>query len=195
MPLTTLQPVIIPCSPNLNTKVLGNLQLAMGDTLPVSHFDTSLLPSYRPLALKHLLLVPSVTKNLISISKLNSDNDFIFEFNSSSCCVKDKFSKEILLTGTLRNGLYHQDLSSPSLSSPPSSTTTDRHFYLVASAACAETSPVCSLCNKTQSVMSLWHNRLGHPNSNVLHQVIKQLHVAVPLKTIPRFYEACQFGK
>ena len=82
------------------------LAIGNGDTLPISHFGTCHLPSYQPLALKHLLLVPSITKNLISISKLTSDNDVIVEFNSSYYHVKDKFWKEIPLIGTLCNGLY-----------------------------------------------------------------------------------------
>ena len=111
------------------------LAIGNGDTLLISHFGTCHLPSYRPLALKHLLLVPSITKNLISISKLTSDNDVIVEFNLSYYHVKDKFSKEIPLIGTLCNGLYHLDLSSPSSSSPASFSTIDRHFFLVGSVA------------------------------------------------------------
>ena len=55
------------------------------------------LPTCRSLKLKNILLVPVVTKNLISISKLTLENDVIVEFDSTGCFVKDKKSKVVLL--------------------------------------------------------------------------------------------------
>ena len=42
----------------------------------------------------------------------------------------------------------------------------------------AVSSTLCCHCNKNHSaIMTLWHNRLGHPNSNVLCQVLDQLQI------------------
>ena len=57
--------------------------------------------------LQDLLHVPSITKNLITISKFVHDNNMFFEFHPNECFVKSKVSKETLLQGTLRDGLYH----------------------------------------------------------------------------------------
>ncbi|KAH9663755.1 retrovirus-related pol polyprotein from transposon RE1 [Citrus sinensis] len=42
------------------------------------------------LKLNNILLVPKITKNLISISKLTRDNDVVIEFTNDFCFVKDK---------------------------------------------------------------------------------------------------------
>ncbi|KAH9793888.1 hypothetical protein KPL71_004697 [Citrus sinensis] len=51
------------------------------------------------IALKDILLVPSITKNLISVSKLTTDNDLSIEFLGSVCFVKDILKGNILLLG------------------------------------------------------------------------------------------------
>ena len=165
----------------------GSSKLAVGngDTLTISHIGSSILPASRPLILKNLLLVPSIKKNLISISKFTTDNDDILEFNSASCCVKEKLSKTTLLKGTLRDGLYQLDFSSwsPLIKTCP----VFCHPSVTASSA-------CSFCNKTKHVISLSHKRLGHPNSHVLHHVLNQIRVSVPLNDISNFCETCKLG-
>ena len=52
-----------------------------------------------------------------------------------------------------------------------------------------------SFYNKSHHIISLWHNRLDHPNSSVLHQLFNTLHFSVSSKFIPQFCNACQFGK
>jgi len=49
-------------------------------------------------------------KNLISVSQLTRDNNVVTEFDSHSCIVKDKDSRQVLLQGHLRNGLYRLNL-------------------------------------------------------------------------------------
>ena len=43
--------------------------------------------------------------------------------------------------------------------------------------------------------MSLWHNKLGHPNMIVLHKVLSHLNIKLSSLTIQKFCEACQYGK
>ena len=77
------------------------------------------------LSLNHLLHVPSITKNLLSVSKFAKDNVVYFEFFPNFCYVKDQASKEILMAGRVKNGLYVFDdftllLSAKPLSVPSS---------------------------------------------------------------------------
>ena len=148
-------------------KCTGFSRLAVGNgvTLPISHISVCHLPTYRPLALRNILLVPSIEKNRISISKFTSDNDAIVEFNSSSCFVKDKIFNVTLLTYTLHEGLHQLDLAFSSLSSASLFESSNHLTPIVYNASA--TSPPCSSNNKNQHVISLFHNRLGHPNSYV----------------------------
>ena len=56
------------------------------------------------------MLVPSITNNLISISKVSLENNVIVEFDSTCCYIKGKQSKKVLLQGALKNGLYQLHL-------------------------------------------------------------------------------------
>ncbi|CAL0312026.1 unnamed protein product [Lupinus luteus] len=59
------------------------------------------------LSLNNLLLVPTITKNLISVSQFAKDNHCFFEFHPNDCFVKSQDSKAILLHGSLTpEGLY-----------------------------------------------------------------------------------------
>ena len=49
------------------------------------------------IALKDILLVPSIIKNLISISKLTTDNNLSIEFVGNVCYVKDSLKGQVLL--------------------------------------------------------------------------------------------------
>ncbi|OMO79651.1 hypothetical protein CCACVL1_13538 [Corchorus capsularis] len=83
------------------------VKVGNGTGLPIKHVGSSKLPSLnRPLYLNNVLHVPSITKNLISVSQFASDNNVYFEFHSSHCFVKDLFSGQVLLKGVLDNGLY-----------------------------------------------------------------------------------------
>jgi hypothetical protein len=57
--------------------------------------------------LRHVLHVPKITKNLISIQKFTADNNVFIEFHPSCFFVKDHMSGKILHQGPSRNGLYH----------------------------------------------------------------------------------------
>ena len=49
-------------------------------------------------------------------------------------------------------------------------------------------------CN-TQSLMTLWLSRLGHPNRLVLNKVLSQLNINVSSYAVVKFCDACQYGK
>ncbi|XP_031256278.1 uncharacterized protein LOC116114259 [Pistacia vera] len=104
----------ITCDPSnliLKTNYLGGLAVKVGNgqNIPITHTSKSLLTSnssHRVLYLKNMLCVPHIAKNLLSISQITRDNGVIVEFYYDKCLVKDKFTKEIVLEGTLKDGLY-----------------------------------------------------------------------------------------
>jgi hypothetical protein len=56
--------------------------------------------------LQDIFHVPTFTTNLLSLSKLLIDNSILIEFTSSSCLIKDRATKTLLLQAKLINGLY-----------------------------------------------------------------------------------------
>lgn len=59
------------------------------------------------LTLNNLLHVPSITKNLISVSQFAKDNSVFFEFHSDHFVVKSQATKEVLQHGKVGpDGLY-----------------------------------------------------------------------------------------
>ena len=61
-----------------------------GQSLPITHIgDVYLNTSIGKLALKNVLVVPKIKKNLLFVSQLIDDNACSFEFNSSGFVIKD----------------------------------------------------------------------------------------------------------
>lgn len=104
---------------NLSSEYSGGKKLALGDgfEMNIAHIGETILQSgsslsSRKIMLKNLLHVPNITKNLLSVSQFAQDNSVFFEFHLFSCFVKDQASKEVVLKGTLDNGLYKSRCSS-----------------------------------------------------------------------------------
>lgn len=152
------------------------------------------------------------------MSKFARDNNVFFEFHSNYCVVKSQVTNEVLLQGSLGfYGLYvfpnfHlQKHASPSSTSchllpsiivvksivhtssnyaPCTNSSNNTHCKNSINFKCAKPSSK-SLCIS----QSMWHIRLGHPNSNVLKLVIKQCNVPLSNKIVFDFYSACCIGK
>ncbi|KAE8711850.1 hypothetical protein F3Y22_tig00110271pilonHSYRG00126 [Hibiscus syriacus] len=76
----------------------GKLIVGSGDYLPVHLVGKAELnTSSRTLALSNILHVPSITKNLLSVSKLAKENSVFLEFHAKTCYVRDEASKMVLL--------------------------------------------------------------------------------------------------
>jgi hypothetical protein len=118
---------------------------ANGAGMHISHIgQASLLTNTsRRLHLRNILRVPSVTRNLLSVPKLTRDNNVFVEFHPFDLFVKDRATRDVLLRGRCRNGLYALDV--PSL---PQVFTGVR------------VSP------------SQWHSRLDHPATPIVRHVI-----------------------
>jgi histone deacetylase 1/2 len=121
------------------------------------------------LTLNNLLHVPTITKNLISVSQFAKDNA-VFEFHPNHCVVKSEATKEILLQGNVgADGLYC--FSNISLT-PAKSTRLSS----------VSNPSVCSIVSNSSlsfNSLYLWHLRLGHPNGQTLKLALKLCNVSV----------------
>lgn len=199
---------ITPDSNNLvsNATYTGNAQVHIGDgtSLPIRSIGFSSFPSAfnsKIFSLKHLLYVPSIKKNLLSVSKFASDNKVFFEFFPSTCFVRDQVTHKVLMQGKLKDGLYAFD--SPQFLS-------DNPHNLVDSAPTAE--PAFSRpeldhsannlfvksfvsSKQTHNMLNLWHNKLGHPGQSVVKTIMSECNVPHINKMDFSFCSACCLGK
>lgn len=101
--------------------IIGN-----GTGLNITHIGKAVLRLHNctdstVIKLNNILLVPQITKNLISISQLTKDNNITVEFADKSCFVKDKVKNLIILQGKAEKGLYRLLLVSSNKTSAQSS--------------------------------------------------------------------------
>ena len=161
--------------------IVGN-----GSSLPIPHTGYSSFTTFDPrksLVLKDVLHVPSLTKNLLSISQFTTDNNVILEFDSTCCLIKDKSSKQVLLTGTLHEGLYQLQTSNFNKGSTVS-------VNPLAFNCTTDTNPVPHGSNAA----SIWHQRLGHPTQPILAKTLSCISPSLTCKS-SNFCDACQLGK
>jgi len=150
---------------------------------------TSPLHPQTTLKLNNLLLVPSITKNLVGVSQFAKDNNVYFEFHPNHCFVKSQDSSKMLLRGILgHDGLYQfEHTNSFKTTAPvsqnssvntvcnkvPAQSDNSASFHLGPSTGfnfnnfqCnnVEHLPNSSTSSSTQSFPSMygiWHSRLG----------------------------------
>lgn len=118
------------------------------------------------LSLNDLLLVPSITENLMSVSKFAKDNHVYFVFYSNCCYVKCQESDKVLLQGVVGpDGLYRfQQLQ---FTHQPSSKSTP--VVLTCSSQATSHTPINTHSlntSNTHSTFDTWDKRLGHANNN-----------------------------
>lgn len=78
-----------------------------GTGLPISHTGlTQLSSSTTTFALSNVLYVPTMHKNIISISKFCEENNVVIEFSPLFFCVKDLQTGATLLIEPSRDGVY-----------------------------------------------------------------------------------------
>lgn len=100
---------------------VGNGQGLLITSIGSMNFTSPFHPQ-TTLKLKNLLFVPSIIKNLVSVSQFAKDNNVYFEFPFNECFVKCKNSSKVLMRGSLgSDGLYQFHHHSAPQSSAPSS--------------------------------------------------------------------------
>ncbi|KAH9792303.1 retrovirus-related pol polyprotein from transposon RE2 [Citrus sinensis] len=220
---------------NVREEFRGADQLVIGNGqgLPITHIGNACFTykgsnnAYKPayILLKDMLLVPDITKNLLSISKLTTDNNLSVEFVGNVCYVKDSLKKQVLLKGIAEKGLYKL-LLKPSESSycaylshsspvqplsmlsayffesivPKNTQNNDSSCVSSCNASINKFSSYISSCDALNNKVQLLHRRFGHPNSQILMHLLKSVpSVNLSHNTIKqaleKLCEACQMGK
>lgn len=84
-----------------------SVKVGNGVGLEILHTGHFLInTAIRPLSLNHVLHVPSIAKDLISVHKLSCDNNMFFEFYPSYYLIKDRATRCLLLEGRCESGFY-----------------------------------------------------------------------------------------
>ena len=99
-----------------NTGMLSNLKeytgydsVFIGDGSPLkidAIGDTLVSDGKNKLLLRDVLLVPQLTRNLLSISQLTTQYPLKCEFTDKLFCVKERATRRILLIGQRKGDLY-----------------------------------------------------------------------------------------
>lgn len=157
---------------------MGNGQGVHISSIGNTHFPSPLHP-HITLSLHNLLHVPTITKNLMSVSQFARDNRVFFEFHSDHCLVKCQDSNAVLLRGSLgKDGLY-----------------SFRQIQMPAKSSSALTCLVAEKSCSSADNFTLWHRRLGHANVKAIKQVLELCNVSCSNKVLDEFCTACCLGK
>ena len=184
----------------------NQLHVGNGQGINISHIGHSniILPhsSSRSLRLHDLLYVPSITKNLVSVSKLARDNCVFFEFHPFHCFVKSQDTKEVLLHGVLgKDGLYLfnsfqlQHLPSPHIPRSATSRTCSPSLHVSVFASPTFSSVSCNEVNNELCTFEFGHNRLGHASKHVVSHILHHCKIPYSNKMLVDVYKACCLGK
>jgi len=119
---------------------------ANGSSMEIGHIGHGTLQSpTSSLNLHNILHVPQASKSFVSVHLLAHDNNAYLEFHPECFFIKDQQTQKILHIGRCEGGLH----------------------------------PFKSSFNKqglgiTKPSSSMWHSRLGHPSSSIVHQVLSR---------------------
>jgi hypothetical protein len=147
------------------------IRVGNGQGLEIRHTGlASLSTPTRFFKLPHLLHVPHIQKNLISVHQFTNDNHVFIEFHPSVFYVKDLRTGTLLLKGPSRGGLYPW----------PTSSLSGR--------------PQVAFVGERVS-FDQWHHRLGHPASPLVQRILSRNGLPVTSHNRPSFCSSCPQGK
>ncbi|WKA01920.1 hypothetical protein VitviT2T_020169 [Vitis vinifera] len=152
--------------------VSDDIMIGDGSSLPITHTgSTSFTTHNTSFKLDNVLCVPSMRKNLISISQFCTSNNVSVEFLPSSFHVKELRTGAILLKGHTKDGVYEWSVSS------------------------SPTAPSVAFSSvKTSS--SEWHRRLGHHAFPILKHIVSHYQLDLFSSLISDFLRnACHCNK
>ncbi|XP_071709322.1 uncharacterized protein [Rutidosis leptorrhynchoides] len=150
-----------------NHCIYPSIPVSDGNSIPITNIGHSVLPNInRALHLSNVLVTPNIVKNLISVRKFARDNKVSVSFDEFGFSVKDYLTRRLLLRCDSTRDLY--------LLTPQTSTTAYQALL---------TSP------------TIWHQRLGHPSTDVFRRLISNNSIACNNTKSPVLCHACQLGK
>ncbi|KAK0606654.1 hypothetical protein LWI29_002135 [Acer saccharum] len=139
----------------------GNLMVLIADGSLSKVAGIGLVTITDDLTLKSMLLVPNLTCNLMSISKLTKDLNCVTNFFSNRCEFQDLELGRMIGKAKECAGLYL--LNGPN--NPKEQV----------QAASSVSSPIPPALSNNNSAIMLWHYRLGHPNFQYLKKLFPTL--------------------
>ena len=141
---------------------------ANGTGMDIVHVGHSIVSTLeKSFHLNNVLHVPKASKNLCFVNRFVRDNDVFIEFHPRHFFIKDQVTKTTLHSGRCEGGLYSLR-----------STKNKQALGVMKPSA------------------SLWHQRLGHPSTRVVQDVISRHKLLVfPDSNKDRVCDACQQGK
>jgi histone deacetylase 1/2 len=144
-----------------------HVQTANGKGMRITHIGQSIIPTLsHSLHLKNILHVPSVTRNLLSVKKLTSDNNVFFKFHPLYFLIKDRESREVLLRGGCRGGFYNLDDST-----------------------------IKQVFSSVKVSRDQWHSRLGHPATPIVQHILHRHELPSVSVNKVVVCDICQQGK
>ncbi|KAJ9567550.1 hypothetical protein OSB04_003516 [Centaurea solstitialis] len=148
-----------------------NLHVGNSNALPILHIGSSRLYSpNKTFHLNNILHVPQIKKHLLSVQKFCKDNHVYFEFHAIFFAVKDTSTHSTLLTGPSDGGLYSINL--------PISQSLPKVVF-----------------STTRTTTTTWHQRLGHPHSQLFQTMLSKYCLPVSNKTFDFHCNSCSVGK
>ena len=151
----TADPSILDQSKNYTGKdsvIVGN-----GASLPITHTGT--LSPVPNIHLLDVLVVPHLTKNLLSISKLTSDFPLSVTFTNNLITIQNRQTGRVVATGKRDGGLYVLERGNSAF--------------------------ISILKNKSlRASYDLWHARLGHVNHYVISFLNRKCHLSISFSII-----------
>ncbi|RVW91845.1 Retrovirus-related Pol polyprotein from transposon RE2 [Vitis vinifera] len=133
---------------SIHTPYNGSNDIMIGDGsgLSITHNGSSSLhTTHNTFKLNNVLCVPTMKKNLISISQFCTSNNVSIEFLPTAFLVKDIQTGITFLKGNTKDGIYEWPVSPPLLA-----------------------------FSSLKTTLSKWHQRLGHPTFKILKQIVSK---------------------
>jgi hypothetical protein len=138
--------------------------------MEINHIGSSILrtPSSN-IHLRKILHVPQASKNLLSLHRLDRDNNAFLEFHPHHFFIKEQGTKKVILKGRCEGGLY------------PLKHASSRNKHVFAAIKPSST---------------VWHHLLGHASAPVVRQVLNRHKLPFVLDPNKNMVcDACQMGK
>ena len=147
-----------------------HLTVGNGQSLPITHIGNTLIPSSNSdIQLRNVLRVPNIASNLASVHKICHDNQCWCYFDENTLSIQALATGKVLYKGKSEGGVYPiYPHKAPNLSFPHKT---------------------CNSVSTTPTSWLLWHNRLGHPNSQVLKFLFQ--HKGSPFNKCTNFVDSC----
>lgn len=147
------------------------VMIGNGDMLPITHIGTATISiGSDQISLSHVLYVPKLRQNLLSIGQLTRDNDCDIIFSNDGFSIINRSDGRVIARGNRAGSLYQL----------------------------APTKQMALFSTRQQRVSpSTWHSRFGHCNMNIVHSLVKQglLSITSVKSALSSICNSCQFAK